>query len=75
MKRDKLDPNHCEACKALYEECGPEHFDLYARRLLLRGWTGYTSAVEHAYVRAHKPLSEAQKQQLAAMRSKSKLGI
>lgn len=71
----KPDPNHCDACRALCEECGPEHFDMYARKLLLRGWAGSMSATEHAYIRVHKPLSEAQKQQLAAMRSKSRLGI
>ena len=71
----KPDPNHCSACRALCEECGPEHFGSYVKKLLIRGWAGYTSATEHAYARAHKPLSEAQKQQLEAMRSKSRLGI
>jgi|CXWL01.1.fsa_nt_gi hypothetical protein len=58
--------DNCAACNALREECG-EHFDLYARKLLIRGWAGVMSPVERAYYRAHRSAAQqAQADALAA---------
>lgn len=53
----------CQACADLLAECG-EHFPLYSRKLLIRGWAGTMSIVERTYVRAHR--SEAQQARAAA---------
>ena len=50
----------CPTCQALLVECGEEHFPLYSRKLLKRGWAGRKSRVERAYIRAHRARSEAQ---------------
>ena len=43
----------CPACEALLAECGPEHWPMYSKKLLLRGWAGQKSAAEKAYCKAH----------------------
>ena len=59
------DPKHCSACMALYAETNnDELFELYARKLLIRGWAGEMSRAERAYMRAHR--SEAQQRQAVA---------
>jgi hypothetical protein len=64
-------PDHCAACEALYNECGPELWSMYSKKLLLRGWAGRLSQAERAYVRAHRQVSEKQQahmQRMAAFR-------
>lgn len=61
--------DNCAACNALREEAG-EHFDLYAKKLLIRGWAGTMSPVERAYYRAHR--SAAQQEQAKALSERAK---
>jgi hypothetical protein len=63
----------CEACESLLEECGPDLFAFYSRRLLQRGWAGVMTEAERGYVRKHRPLSEAQLAGLAKARQASPL--
>ena len=61
----------CPACRALYDECGPDLWPLYSKKLLVRGWGGTLSQAEKAYVRAHRRQSDRQRahiQKLAAFR-------
>ena len=50
----------CAACTALLNECGPELWPLYSKKLLLRGWAGTLSPAERVSVKAHRAQSEAQ---------------
>ncbi len=45
----------CEACRNLAAEVGDDAqlLDLYARKLLIRGWAGRTSKAEKAYILTH----------------------
>ena len=52
------EPNLCRQCANLLAECGPDHFALYRKKLLITGWAGQYSDVERAYRRKHR--SEAQ---------------
>ena len=45
----------CEGCAALEAEAGPEYGRLYARKLLIRGWSGNKSAAEKLYLASHPP--------------------
>lgn len=47
-------PDCCDACRALLAECGDDLFPMYSRNLLKRSWPGAKSAVERAYIRAHR---------------------
>lgn len=53
----------CDACSGLLAECGPEVFEHYRRKLLIRGWAGQYSPVERRYVQAHR--SEARQRNAA----------
>ena len=79
MKCPKCHREDCETAAALWAECeesalprrmqragDPNHFALYAEKLLIRGWAGTMSRPERAYVRAHR--SEAQNRQAEAAR-------
>lgn len=44
----------CSVCNDLLDECGPDLFPLYSKKLLIRGWAGRVSPVEERYVRAHR---------------------
>lgn len=50
----------CPACHALLEECGPELWPMYSKKLLARGWAGSLSPAERAFIKAHRARSEAQ---------------
>ncbi len=56
---------HCRHCADLRDECG-ERFDMYAKKLLVKGWAGATSPVERAYRRAHAPAGTRRNLFLAA---------
>lgn len=60
---------NCKACNDLRDECG-EHFLIYSKKLLIRGWAGVMSPVERAYMRAHR--SEAQQLQAQALSVRAK---
>ena len=62
----------CDACHALLEECGPELWPMYSKKLLLRGWAGQRSAAEKAYCKAHGRKATA-RQQAALARGRAKL--
>ncbi len=53
----------CQACADLLAECGAALFQMYAKKLLIVGWSGVKSPVAIAYCRVHR--SDAQ--QAAAM--------
>lgn len=53
MAVDNVTDCRCEACRALLKECGPDHFEMYRKKLLIRGWAGSVSPVEKAYQKAH----------------------
>jgi len=60
----------CDPCLSLLAECGEEHFALYRKKLLRRGWAGKLSPVERAYVNAHRrPSSEKQRAAILKMRA------
>jgi hypothetical protein len=46
---------------------------MYSRKLLIRGWAGKMTAVERAYVRTHRPLTERQEEALSHARERSPL--
>jgi hypothetical protein len=48
----------CQACADLLAACGAALFPMYAKKLLIVGWSGVKSPVETAYCLAHR--SEAQ---------------
>ncbi len=49
----------CTACVNLQNECGDERFEMYAKKLLIYGWSGSTSATEDAYRKVHGPVVPA----------------
>lgn len=55
-----MNPDHCQACRDLFAECGEENWPLYSKKLLKSGWAGHRSPAEDAFIKAHKILSEAQ---------------
>lgn len=67
----------CTACVALLAECGPEHFEMYRKKLLIRGWAGSVTPVEKAYQKAHSDWagkSGRTAEQMRAVRSLSRSG-
>ena len=43
----------CGACLGLLAECGPELYEQYRKKLLMKGWAGVLSPAEKAYRLAH----------------------
>ena len=58
---------------ALLAACGPELFPLYAKSLLVPGWAGEYTAIERAYVRAHRSEARSRRASAAAVRLKNAL--
>lgn len=54
----------CGACLGLLAECGPELFEQYRKKLLMKGWAGVLSPAEKAYRLAHSSDAQSRAERL-----------